>query len=103
MLLDFGEFVEHFTSQKKCPSEIAWNGGYILNAELVGKLGLVESYIGTPLGLLVVDGKILCPPLFNKPAFCVDKKGFQKFMLIINSIPEQEVTNKRPEENRYNG
>ena len=48
--------------------QIAWNGGYILNAELVGKLGLPESYIGSPLGLLISKNKILSVPLFNKPA-----------------------------------
>ncbi len=54
---------------------IAWNGGYILNAELVGKLGMPESYIGSPLGLLVRDGTCLCPPLFNKAAFLIDSEG----------------------------
>lgn len=48
--------------------EIAWNGGYILNAELVGKLGLPETYIGSPLGLLISDKNMLSAPLFNKPA-----------------------------------
>ncbi len=52
---------------------IAWNGGYILNPELVGKLRLPEQYIGSPLGLLVLDGKIKCPPLFYKPAFIIYK------------------------------
>ena len=51
------------------------NGGYILNPELVGKLGLSEQYIGSPLGLLVLNGQIQCPPLFNKPAFLIYKDG----------------------------
>ncbi|WKK65697.1 phosphodiester glycosidase family protein [Lutimonas zeaxanthinifaciens] len=55
--------------------ELAWNGGYILNPELVGKLGLPETYIGSPLGLLVMDNKVFCPPLFNKPAFIIYKNG----------------------------
>ncbi len=55
--------------------EFAWNGGYILNPELVGKLGLPETYIGSPLGLLIIEGKIKCPPLFNKPAFIIYKNG----------------------------
>jgi len=55
--------------------ELAWNGGYILNPELVGKLGLPETYIGSPLGLLIMDGKVFCPPLFNKPAFIIYKNG----------------------------
>ena len=38
--------------------ELAWNGGYILNPELVGKLGLSEAYIGSPLGLLMMNSKI---------------------------------------------
>jgi len=55
--------------------ELAWNGGYILNPELVGKLGLPETYIGSPLGLLIMDNKVCCPPLFNKPAFIIYKNG----------------------------
>jgi glycosyltransferase involved in cell wall biosynthesis len=55
--------------------ELAWNGGYILNAELVGKLGLPETYIGSPLGLLIMKHKVFCPPLFNKPAFIIYKDG----------------------------
>jgi hypothetical protein len=69
------EFVEDLEKESGHEALVAWNGGYILNAELVGKLGLEESYIGSPLGLLVVDGKVRCPPLFNKPAICVDTKG----------------------------
>jgi hypothetical protein len=69
------EFVERFNAQARDRVKIAWNGGYILNAELVGKLGLPESYIGSPLGLLVSDGRVLCPPLFNKPAFIVGPDG----------------------------
>ena len=65
--------------QKKSNSnhkiELAWNGGYILNPELVGKLGLPETYIGSPLGLLIMDNKVFCPPLFNKPAFIIYKDG----------------------------
>ena len=55
--------------------ELAWNGGYILNPELVGKLGLPETYIGSPLGLLIMNNKVFCPPLFNKPAFMIYKNG----------------------------
>ena len=61
--------------QKNHAVNIAWNGGYILNPELVGKLGLPETYIGSPLGLLVIDGEVKSPPLFNKPAFIVYRDG----------------------------
>jgi hypothetical protein len=56
-------------------AQIAWNGGYILNPELVGKLGLPETYIGSPLGMLISGGEMLCPPLFNKPALLIKKDG----------------------------
>ena len=69
------EFVSRFNRRSKAKARIAWNGGYILNAELVGKLGLPESYIGSPLGLLVSKGRVVCPPLFNKPALLVQKDG----------------------------
>ena len=62
-------------SHNKIKIELAWNGGYILNPELVGKLGLPETYIGSPLGLLIMDHKVFCPPLFNKPAFIIYKDG----------------------------
>lgn len=69
------ELVKDFEKKKKVSSEVAWNGGYILNPELVGKLALPESYIGSPLGLLISNGKVECPPLFNKPAFIIYKDG----------------------------
>ena len=57
------------------PAQLAWNGGYILNPELVGKLGLPEDYIGTPLGLLIDQGEVRALPLFNKPALAFGKDG----------------------------
>ncbi len=65
------EFVRRFNRSRSRRAQIAWNGGYILNPELVGKLGLPESYIGSPLGLIISNGQLLSPPLFNKPAFLV--------------------------------
>lgn len=69
--------VKEYKKKSKNPNkiELAWNGGYILNPELVGKLGLPETYIGSPLGLLIMDNKVFCPPLFNKPAFIIYKNG----------------------------
>ncbi|MBN4066124.1 phosphodiester glycosidase family protein, partial [Candidatus Amoebophilus asiaticus] len=69
------EFVKEYKRKFKKDAKIAWNGGYILNPELVGKLGLPESYIGSPLGLLIANKKVVCPPLFNKPAFVVYPNG----------------------------
>lgn len=69
------DFINEFELSAKVKSKIAWNGGYILNAELVGKLGIPESYIGSPLGLLISNGEILCPPLFNKAALLFDEEG----------------------------
>jgi len=68
------DFVKEFEKKSNNKVKIAWNGGYILNAELVGKLGLAESYIGSPLGLLISEGKVKSTPLFNKPAL-IFKKG----------------------------
>ncbi|MBJ2172924.1 phosphodiester glycosidase family protein [Aureibaculum sp. A20] len=69
--------VKEYQKKSKNPNkiELAWNGGYILNPELVGKLGLPETYIGSPLGLLIMNNKVFCPPLFNKPAFIIYKNG----------------------------
>ena len=69
------QLVHGFEKSKFRKARIAWNGGYILNPELVGKLALSESYIGSPLGMLVANGTIECPPLFNKPAFIIYKNG----------------------------
>ncbi len=67
------EFVRKFNRSPRRRARIAWNGGYILNAELVGKLGLPESYVGSPLGLIVSQGRMLSPALFDKPAFVVSE------------------------------
>ena len=69
------ELVAEFQHSHDLQARVAWNGGYILNPELVGKLGLPETYIGTPLGLLIMEGKIISAPLFNKPAFIIYKDG----------------------------
>ena len=55
--------------------QVAWNGGYILNPELVGKLGLDEGFIGSPLGLFIREGVVESLPLFNKSTFCFLKDG----------------------------
>lgn len=68
-------FVKEFNKEYDKKVRIAWNGGYILNAELVGKLGLPESYIGSPLGLLISEHKLISPPLFNKPALLIYEDG----------------------------
>ncbi len=68
-------FVKEYQKKTGRKVLIAWNGGYILNPELVGKLGLPESYIGSPLGFLVSAGRVICPPLFNKPALLIFKDG----------------------------
>ncbi len=67
--------IQEFERENNKTVEFAWNGGYILNPELVGKLGLPESYIGSPLGLIISDFHVQCPPLFNKPALLVHESG----------------------------
>lgn len=54
---------------------MGWNGGYILNNELVGKLRVSEHFTGTPLGFVVSNGRVLSLPLFNRPVFAVTKEG----------------------------
>jgi len=67
------QFVSEFKRKTGKTAQIAWNGGYILNPELVGKLGLPETYIGSPLGLLITGGVMSSAPLFNKPALLIFK------------------------------
>lgn len=69
------QFVRSFNRRSSRKALLAWNGGYILNPELVGKLGLPETYIGSPLGLLISGRETLCPPLFNKPALLIMQDG----------------------------
>jgi len=69
------EFVRDFKIETGNMAQIAWNGGYILNPELVGKLGLPETYVGSPLGLLISEGRMSSAPLFNKPALLIFKDG----------------------------
>jgi hypothetical protein len=68
-------FAKAFERQSGKKARITWNGGYILNPELVGKLGLPETYIGSPLGLIISEGQMLSAPLFNKPALLVRRDG----------------------------
>jgi len=68
-------FISAFKKQTGKEAQIAWNGGYILNPELVGKLGLPETYIGSPLGLLISGGIMSSAPLFNRPALLIYKNG----------------------------
>jgi len=68
-------FCKEFEEDNKIIPGIAWNGGYILNPELVGKLGLPETYIGSPLGMIISDHKVLSPPLFNKAAMLIGSDG----------------------------
>jgi len=69
------EFMKEFVNSTKLNARVAWNGGYILNPELVGKLGIPERFIGSPLGLIISNGKVLSPPLYSKPAFLVNSNG----------------------------
>ncbi len=68
-------FMEEFNKTTGRNAEVAWNGGYILNPELVGKLGIPERFIGSPLGLIISNKIVLSPPLYNKPALIVLPDG----------------------------
>jgi exopolysaccharide biosynthesis protein len=72
------QFVEEFQKSTNRIAQVAWNGGYILNPELVGKLGIPETFIGSPLGLIISNKKVLSPPLYNKPAFIILADGTLK-------------------------
>jgi len=87
------DFIDEFETRSGEAARIAWNGGYILNAELVGKLGLPEPYIGTPLGLIVSDGRVLCPPLYEKPALIVKADGSIEIRRITCAGGLRVVTN----------
>lgn len=69
------DMVHRFEAAQDKTVSLAWNGGFILNPELIGKLGLAEEYIGTALGLLIDRGSLLSPPLFNKPALAFTEQG----------------------------
>ncbi len=69
------DLANKYEKQNKQKVVFAWNGGYMLNPELVGKLGLPEEYIGSPLGLVIIDGIIKSLPLYNKPALYIDENN----------------------------
>jgi len=69
------QLIKKIEKQKKKKVLLGFNGGFILNNELVGKLGLTEEYIGTPLGLAIHQGKILSLPLYNRPVLAFKKSG----------------------------
>ncbi len=78
-------FCNEFENDYKISPAIAWNGGYILNPELVGKLGLPETYIGSPLGMIISDHRVLSPPLFNKAAMLINSDGSIKIQRVNSS------------------
>lgn len=69
------QLIRKIEKQEKKKVLLGFNGGFILNNELVGKLGLTEEYIGTPLGLAIHQGKILSLPLYNRPVLALKKNG----------------------------
>jgi len=69
------QLVKKAEGQGKKKVILGFNGGFILNNELVGKLGLTEEYIGTPLGLAIHKGKILSLPLYNRPVLAFRRDG----------------------------
>ncbi len=69
------QFVRAFERRVKDKVIMGWNGGYILNLELVGKMKISHDLIGVPLGLIISRGKILSLPLFNRPVFAVKANG----------------------------
>jgi hypothetical protein len=69
------QFVQAFERRVKDRVIMAWNGGYILNLELVGKMRISYDLIGVPLGLIIARGKVLSLPLFNRPVFAVKENG----------------------------
>ena len=44
----------------------------------MGKLGIPETFIGSPLGLIISNKKVFSPPLYNKPAFIILSDGTLK-------------------------
>ena len=69
------QLVKKIERHEKKKVLLGFNGGFILNNELVGKLGLTEGYIGTPLGLAIHKGKILSLPLYNRPVLGFRNNG----------------------------
>ena len=97
------KFIEEFEkNSSNTKVALAWNGGYILNPELVGKLGIPETYIGSPLGLIISNGKVLSAPLFNKPAFIVRKDGSLDIKRVSVRDGFDLVINNNIEETKFN-
>ncbi len=83
------QMIDRIHDQKRKKVIIGFNGGFILNNELVGRLGLTEDYIGTPVGLVIHNGKILSLPLYNHPVIAFGKEGkiiIQRFSLPAGKI-----------------
>jgi len=87
-------FCIEYEKENKTPVKIAWNGGYILNPELVGKLGLPETYIGSPLGMIISKHRVLSVPLFNKAAMLIYPDGTIKIKR-VNVAEGLEISEKK--------
>jgi len=92
------KFIKDFTEEFGKEVLMAWNGGYILNPELVGKLGLSENFIGAPLGLIISKGQLLSPPLFNKAALLIKEDG----TIAIEEVSSSDGFSLHFEGNSYN-
>lgn len=68
-------FIKHFERRTKTSIQLAWSGITVLNESTAKENYLPESFVGCPQGFLISDGQVINPPLFNKPAFLLDKEG----------------------------
>lgn len=68
-------FIKHFERRTKQSVQLAWSGINVLNELTAKENYLPESFVGCPQGLLISDGRLINPPLFNKPALLLDSGG----------------------------
>ena len=71
----------------------AWNGGYIINRHVMQKNNFPKEVLGSPLGLMMIGGKVLSPPLFSRPVLSFDTNGRPHIARLTLDFPGSICTN----------
>ncbi len=69
------DMAKRFESETGRRVVAAWGGGRTLGRDEVERMGLRPECAGTPLGLVVSRGQVLCPPLGDGPILAVLEDG----------------------------
>lgn len=68
-------YIKHNIRRTKHNVFLSWTGIKVLDEKTARENYLPDSFHGCPQGLLINEGVVVNPPLYNKPALILDKEG----------------------------